>query len=123
MYATKENITEPKEELIVQERDVSVSVEFFSTPEQQAMDSSFYSPIEPFYSIEPSIDIVDDAASGLSMLAQEVKQDGTASNVKGQRSNIFQSKCTIHDKVCQLIIDGGSFTNAISSDLVHSLSL
>ena len=27
--ATKENITEPKEELIVQERDVSVSAEFF----------------------------------------------------------------------------------------------
>ena len=47
------------------------------------MDSSFYSPIEP------SIDIVDDAASGLSMLAQEVKQDGTVSNVKGQHSNIF----------------------------------
>ena len=46
-------------------------LKFFSTPEQQAMDSSFYSPIEP------SIDIVDDAASGLSMLAQEVKQDGT----------------------------------------------
>jgi len=115
--ATKENIIEPTEELIVQERDVSVSVEFFSTPEQQAMDSSFYSPIEP------SIDIVDDAASGLSMLAQEVKQDGTASNVKGQRSNIFQSECTIHDKVCKLIIDGGSFTNAISSDLVHALSL
>ena len=108
---------EPKEELIVQERDVSVRAEFFSTPEQQAMDSSFYSPIEP------SIDIVDDAASGLSMLAQEVKQDGTASNVKGQRSNIFQSECTIHDKICKLIIDGGSFTDVISSDVVHALSL
>ena len=43
--------------------------------------------------------------------------------VKRQRSNIFQSECQIHDKVCKMIIDGGSFTNAISSDLVHALSL
>ena len=48
-----------------------MSAEIFSTPGQHAMDSSFYTPIEPL------IDIVDDAASGLSMLAQEVKQDGT----------------------------------------------
>ena len=117
MYATKENITEPKEELIVQKRDVSVSAEIFSTPEQQAMDSSFYSHIEP------SIDIIDDATNGLSMLARVVQSDGTVVTVKGQRSNIFQSKCKIQDKVCMLIIDGGSSTNAISSDLVHALSL
>ena len=67
---------------------------------------------------------VSDAASGLSMLAQQVKQDGTATNVKGQRSNIFQSECKIQDKVCKLIIDGGrSFTKAIESDVVHALSL
>jgi hypothetical protein len=69
------------------------------------------------------IDIVDDATNGLSMLAQEVQSDGTAINVKGQWSNIFQSECKIQDKVCKLIIDGGSFTNAISSDVVHALSL
>jgi hypothetical protein len=43
--------------------------------------------------------------------------------VKGQHSSIFQSQCKIRDKVCKLIIDGGSFTNAISSDLVAALSL
>jgi len=43
--------------------------------------------------------------------------------VKGQCSYIFQYECTIHDKVCKLIIDGGSFTNAFSSYLVHALSL
>ena len=69
------------------------------------------------------IDIVDDATNGLSMLAREVESDGTVVNVKGQRSNIFQSECKIQDKVCKLIIDGDSFTNAISSDLVHALSL
>ena len=50
---------EPKEEFIVQERDVSVSADFFSAPKQPATDSSFYSPIEP------SIDIVDDASIGV----------------------------------------------------------
>jgi hypothetical protein len=41
----------------------------------------------------------------------------------GQCSGIFQSECKIKDKVCNLIIDGGSFTNVISSDLVSALSL
>jgi hypothetical protein len=43
--------------------------------------------------------------------------------VKGQRFGIFLSECKIKDKVCELIIDGGSFTNVISSDLVSALSL
>jgi hypothetical protein len=42
--------------------------------------------------------------------------------MKGWCSSIFQSHCKIHDKICNLIIDGGSFTNAISSDLVAALS-
>jgi len=69
------------------------------------------------------IDDIIDVSDGLSMMAQEVHSDGTTVDVKGQRSNIFQSECKIQDKVCKLIIDGGSFTNAISSDVVHALSL
>lgn len=57
------------------------------------------------------------------MMAREIYSDGNVASVKGQRSNIFQSECTIQNKVCKLIIDGGSFTNTISSDLVHGLSL
>jgi hypothetical protein len=74
-------------------------------------------------SIGPLIDIVDDASDGLSMMAKEIHSDGTVASVKGQRSNIFQSECKIHDKVCKMIIDGGSFANVISSDLVNTLSL
>ncbi|CAO2827817.1 unnamed protein product [Amaranthus hypochondriacus] len=40
-----------------------------------------------------------------------------------QRENIFQTKCKIKDKVCDLIIDGGSETNCVSKDLVQSLNL
>ena len=38
-------------------------------------------------------DTVDDATNGLCILAREVQSDGTVVNVKGQRSNIFQSEC------------------------------
>ena len=68
-------------------------------------------------------DASDDTSNGLSMLAHEVHGDGTIIDIKGQRSNIFQSECKIQDKVCKLIVDDGSFTNIISSDLVHALSL
>ena len=57
------------------------------------------------------------------MMARDVHSDGTVVMVKRQRSNIFQSECQIHNKVCKMIIGGGSYINAISSDLVHALSL
>jgi hypothetical protein len=72
---------------------------------------------------ELELDDTDDASDGLSMMAKEIHSDGSVSSVKGQRSNIFQSKCKIQDKVCKYIIDGGSFANVISSDLVNALSL
>ena len=72
---------------------------------------------------EITMDDTNDISDGLSMMAQDVHSDGTAIMVKGQRSNIFHSECKINDKVCKLVIDGGSSSNAISSDLVHALSL
>lgn len=40
-----------------------------------------------------------------------------------QRENIFHPRCTIKGKVCDLIIDGGSFTNVASSYMVDKLGL
>jgi hypothetical protein len=57
------------------------------------------------------------------MMAKEIHSNVSVFGVKGQQSNIFQSKCKIQDKVCKLIIDGGSFANVISLDLVNALSL
>ena len=34
------------------------------------------------------------------------------------RSNIFQSTCTIKDKVCRFPIDGGSCENIVSAEAV-----
>ena len=40
-----------------------------------------------------------------------------------QRESIFQTKCRIKDRVCDLIIDGGSETNFVSMQLVQDLKL
>ncbi|KAL1218314.1 RNA-directed DNA polymerase-like protein [Cardamine amara subsp. amara] len=39
------------------------------------------------------------------------------------RTNIFQSTCTIRGKMCRLVIDSGSCTNAISEEAVTKLAL
>jgi hypothetical protein len=72
---------------------------------------------------KPPILDVEDISHGMSLVAHKVRRDNTISTVKWQYSNIFQFKCKIKDKVCKLIIDSSSFTDAISSDLVHSLFL
>lgn len=40
-----------------------------------------------------------------------------------QRENIFQTKCRVQGKVCDLIIDGGSESNCIRKQLVNELGL
>jgi hypothetical protein len=88
-----------------------------SHEKEQVVQSSCVADNEPLID-----DIVDNISTGLSLMSQEVHRDGSIATVKGQRSNIFQSECKNKDKVCKLIIDGGSFTNAISLDLVAALS-
>ena len=34
------------------------------------------------------------------------------------RDNIFQTKCTSHGKVCNVIIDSGSCTNVMAKEMV-----
>ncbi|XP_056858080.1 uncharacterized protein LOC130507383, partial [Raphanus sativus] len=40
-----------------------------------------------------------------------------------QRENLFHTRCLIQDKMCSLIIDGGSCTNVASNELVEKLGL
>ena len=40
-----------------------------------------------------------------------------------QRENIFHTRCHINNKVCSMIIDGGSCTNVTSTTLVEKLNL
>ena len=39
------------------------------------------------------------------------------------RSNIFQSTCTIKDKVCRFAINGGSYENIVSAEAVQKLGI
>ena len=39
------------------------------------------------------------------------------------RNNIFQSTCTIKDKVCRFVIDGGSCENIVSVEVVQKLNI
>ncbi|CAA7047422.1 unnamed protein product [Microthlaspi erraticum] len=40
-----------------------------------------------------------------------------------QRENLFHSRCLVQEKVCSLIIDGGSCTNVASEAMVEKLGL
>ena len=40
-----------------------------------------------------------------------------------QRENIFYTRCMIHDKLCSMIIDGGSCANVINATLVDKLGI
>jgi len=40
-----------------------------------------------------------------------------------QRENIFHTRCSIQEKICSLIVDGGSCTNVASSRLVTELNM
>jgi hypothetical protein len=42
---------------------------------------------------------------------------------EGQRKNIFHTRCHGQNKVCSLIIDGGSYINVANSELVEKLNL
>jgi len=51
-------------------------------------------------------------------LNMQIKED----NVDQQRENIFHTRCHIQNKVCSMIIDGGSYANVASDTLVKKLN-
>jgi hypothetical protein len=68
-----------------------------------------------------TMDGFEAAASYPSLMVQRVQEDKIED--KGQRWNIFESMCKINDVNCKMIIDGGSYTNAVSKGLVEALKL
>ena len=52
-------------------------------------------------------------------LSAQVKED----DMEQQRENIFHTRCHISNKVCSMIINGGSCTNVASTTLVEKLNL
>ena len=53
------------------------------------------------------------------VLSAQVKED----NIEQQHENIFHTHCHVNNKVCILIIDGGSCTNVTCALLVEKQQL
>jgi len=63
------------------------------------------------------------AVEGDLFMVRRLLESLSKENERSQRENIFHTQCLIQDKVCSLIIDGGSCTNVASSRLVSKLNL
>jgi len=57
------------------------------------------------------------------MVRKELNIHIKMNDLKGHRENILHMTCHVHNKVCSLIIDGGSCTNIASNELVRKLNL
>ncbi|XP_074283141.1 uncharacterized protein LOC141607684 [Silene latifolia] len=73
---------------------------------------------------EPSQDaVIANLDTGHSLVLWRVMNSQQAPLDEDQRSLIFRSRCTIQERVCNLIIDGGSCTNMTYVTLVEKLNL
>ncbi|WZZ71769.1 hypothetical protein YC2023_083139 [Brassica napus] len=68
-------------------------------------------------------DILEYLAHGPLLVTRRSLSVQPKTNDKEQRENLFHSRCLISEKVCSLIIDGGSCTNVASDILVKKLGL
>ena len=63
------------------------------------------------------------AAVGEALVTRRTLSAQVKDESEAQRDNIFHTRCLIKDKVCSVIIDGGSCTNVASTLLVEKLKL
>ena len=63
------------------------------------------------------------APSALTLVARRALSLQAKGVDEVQRENIFHTRCYVQDKVCSVIIDGGSCTNVASTIMVEKLGL
>ena len=63
------------------------------------------------------------ALDALTFMARKALCLQTKNEDEVQRENIFHTRCYVKDKVCSVIIDGGSCTNVASTTMVNKLGL
>uniref|UniRef100_A0A803LSI2 Ribosomal protein L24 n=1 Tax=Chenopodium quinoa TaxID=63459 RepID=A0A803LSI2_CHEQI len=76
---------------------------------------------DPIYDEEDKV--VVEADEGQILVVRRALHSVSTPLVEEQRENIFQTRCTIKDRVCNLIIDSGSCTNVSLTTLVRKLNL
>ena len=62
--------------------------------------------------------VIGDLLVARRVLNMQVKEEEN-----NQRENLFHTRCFVNNKVCSVIIDGGSCTNVASTELVEKLAL
>ncbi|KAF8048350.1 hypothetical protein N665_2555s0001 [Sinapis alba] len=60
---------------------------------------------------------------GKLMVARRSLSVHSRADEEEQRENMFHTRCLVKDRLCSLIIDGGSFTNVASVSIVNKLGL
>ncbi|KAH9716981.1 Endonuclease [Citrus sinensis] len=78
---------------------------------------------DPMPPLEDANDGVEYPVDGKLMVARRALNMQVKEDAEVQRDNIFHTRCHIKDKVCSMIIDGGSCTNVASTSLVEKLKL
>ena len=63
------------------------------------------------------------AVEGESLVARRALSAQFKEEENNQRENLFHTRCFVNNKVCSVIIDGGSCTNVASTELVEKLAL
>uniref|UniRef100_A0A2N9FBE6 RNA-directed DNA polymerase n=1 Tax=Fagus sylvatica TaxID=28930 RepID=A0A2N9FBE6_FAGSY len=74
----------------------------------------------------PPLEDADDEQSavvGDLLVARRVLNVQVKEEESNQRENLFHTRCFVNNKVCSVIIDGGSCTNVASTYLVEKLAL
>ncbi|XP_035834279.1 uncharacterized protein LOC110883263 [Helianthus annuus] len=74
-------------------------------------------------SSEPAVEEVVGPDEGSLLVVRRMLNSTPGQKENLQREAIFHSRCTIAQKVCTMIIDGGSCTNVASQTLVSKLNL
>jgi len=69
--------------------------------------------------LEENLEEVEEEADEGEMLVLRIVLNGQEGAKDEQRENIFHTRCTVQDKVCSLIIDGGSCANIVSLSMMH----
>ena len=85
------------------------------------LEPAFDETLEPIYDKEDGH--LDYPAYGPLLVTRRTLSVQPKTNEREQRENLFHSQCLVSEKVCSLIIDGGSCTNVASDSLVRKLGL
>ena len=81
---------------------------------------------ESDYDSKSSLEDLDDegyATQGELLVSRRASSVQVKEEDEVQRENIFHSRCHVQNKVCSVIIDGGSCINVASTTLVEKLGL